>query len=108
MLEEYDRRRLRMLAGLQELGFKIPVAPQGAFYVFTRCGHLNPNDYELAFHILENAQVALTPGRDFGPGGHGFIRLSYANSLENIDEGLLRLRRYIKQFYPQVAEANNF
>ncbi len=108
MLEEYDRRRLRMLAGLKELGFKIPVAPQGAFYMFTRCDHLNPNDYDLAFHILENAHVAITPGRDFGPGGHGYIRLSYANSLENIDEALRRLRDYIKKFYPQVAKQNNF
>lgn len=104
MLEEYDRRRLRMVEGLKELGFAIPVAPEGAFYVFTRCDHLNPNDYDLAFHILENASVAVTPGRDFGPGGHGYIRLSYANSLDNIDEGLKRLRAYLKEFYPETAK----
>jgi aspartate/methionine/tyrosine aminotransferase len=100
MLAEYDRRRRFLIDGLRELGFAIPVAPKGAFYVFTRCRHLNPNDYELAFHILEHARVAVTPGRDFGPGGHGFIRLSYANSLENIAEGLKRLKAYLKEFYP--------
>ena len=103
MLAEYDRRRIRIVQELRDLGFSIPVVPQGAFYVFTRCDHLNPNDYELAFHILENAHVAVTPGRDFGPGGHGFIRLSYASSLENIDEALRRLREYIKKFYPEQA-----
>ncbi|MDR1396697.1 MAG: pyridoxal phosphate-dependent aminotransferase [Desulfarculales bacterium] len=103
MLTEYDRRRLRLVQGLRDLGFSIPVAPQGAFYVFTRCDHLNPNDYDLAFHILEHAHVAVTPGRDFGPGGHGFIRLSYANSLENIEEALKRLKAYLKEFYPSQA-----
>jgi aspartate/methionine/tyrosine aminotransferase len=99
MLAEYDRRRRFLIDGLRALGFSIPVAPQGAFYVFTRCQHLNPNDYELAFHILEHARVAVTPGRDFGPGGQGFIRFSYANSLENIAEALKRLKAYLKEFY---------
>lgn len=106
MLDEYNCRRLRMLQGLKELGFKIPVAPQGAFYMFARCDHLNANDYELAFHILENAQVALTPGRDFGPGGHSYLRLSYASSLKNIDLAFERLREYLIRFYPQVLKAN--
>jgi aspartate/methionine/tyrosine aminotransferase len=101
MRAEYDRRRRFMIDGLRSLGFSIPVEPEGAFYVFTRCSHLNPNDYELAFHILEHAQVAVTPGRDFGPGGHGFLRFSYANSLENIDQGIKRLKAYIREFYPR-------
>jgi aspartate/methionine/tyrosine aminotransferase len=103
MVAEYDRRRRRLLEGLLKLGFQVPVPPQGAFYIITRCGHLNPNDYELAFHILENALLAVTPGRDFGPGGEGFIRFSYANSLDNIERALVRLGEYIRKFYPRSA-----
>ncbi len=47
--------------------------------------------------LLEQAGVALTPGVDFGPGGEGYLRFSYANSLENIAEGMERLGRYLKQ-----------
>jgi aspartate/methionine/tyrosine aminotransferase len=104
MLAEYDRRRRFLLHNLGQLGFKVPVAPQGAFYIITRCQHLNPNDYELAFHMLENALVAVTPGRDFGPGGHGFIRFSYANNLANLERAMGRLGEYIQKFYPRSGE----
>ncbi|MBI4800599.1 MAG: pyridoxal phosphate-dependent aminotransferase [Desulfarculus sp.] len=99
MKARYDARRIRLVRGLRDLGFKIPVTPTGAFYVFTRCDHLDADDYRLAFHILENAGVAVTPGRDFGPGGHGFLRFTYANNLQNIEEGLRRLREYLGRFY---------
>lgn len=99
MVERYDARRQRLVAGLKKLGFKIPVTPTGAFYVFTRCDHLDADDYRLAFHILENAGVAVTPGRDFGPGGHGFLRFSYANNLANIEEALRRLKDYLARFH---------
>ena len=65
------------------------------------------NDYELvksflngnqeAFNILETVKVGVTPGIDFGSGGEGFLRFSYANSLENIKEGLNRIERYFKE-----------
>ena len=71
----YDTRRRRLIDGLRELGFAIPVEPKGAFYVFTSCAHLDPDDYKLAFDILEQTGVAIAPGRDFGPGGHGFLAL---------------------------------
>ena len=52
----------------------------------------------LAFagRLLEEAGVAVTPGVDFGPGGDGYIRISYANSVENIDEGMNRLERFLQ------------
>jgi aspartate/methionine/tyrosine aminotransferase len=100
MVELYNARRLRLVDGLRRLGFKIAVTPTGAFYVLARTDHLDPDDYRLAFHILENAGVGVTPGRDFGEGGKGFLRFSYANSLENIERGLARLEEYMQRFHP--------
>ena len=52
----------------------------------------------LAFDILEKAHVGVTPGIDFGENGEGFIRFSYANSLENIEKGMDRLEKYLKEY----------
>lgn len=95
MRQTYDSRRRALIAGLRDLGFSIPVEPTGAFYVFVNAKHLSPDSYRLAFDILEQARVGVTPGIDFGPGGEGFLRFSYANSLENIQEALRRLAVYL-------------
>ncbi len=95
MRATYDARRRFLLSGLEKLGFHIPVPPTGAFYVFVNARHLSSDSYSLAFDILERAKVGVTPGIDFGPGGEGFLRLSYANSLENIAEALNRLEAYL-------------
>ncbi len=95
MRATYDVRRRFLLEGLTKLGFRIPVPPTGAFYVFVNARHLSMDSYALAFDILEKAKVGVTPGIDFGPGGEGFLRLSYANSLENLKEALNRLEAYL-------------
>ena len=95
MRQTYDVRRRVLVAGLRQLGFSIPVEPTGAFYVFVNAKHLSKDSYRLAFDILEQARVGVTPGVDFGPGGEGFLRFSYANSLENIQEALRRLEVYL-------------
>jgi aspartate/methionine/tyrosine aminotransferase len=91
----YDERRRFMLRRLKELGFGIPVEPTGAFYVFVNAKHISNDSYALAFDILEKAHLGVTPGIDFGAGGEGYLRFSYANSLENIAAGLDRLERYL-------------
>ncbi len=91
----FDERRRFLLAGLRRLGFRIPVEPTGAFYVFVNARHLSSDSYALAFDILEKAGVGVTPGVDFGPGGEGFLRFSYANSRENLAEALRRLEAYL-------------
>lgn len=91
----YDERRRFLLAGLERLGFRIKVPPTGAFYVFVNARHLSSDSYALAFDILEKAKVGVTPGIDFGAGGEGFLRFSYANSLENLAEALRRLEDYL-------------
>ena len=95
MRATYNQRRQFMLQGLRALGFGITVEPTGAFYVFANARHLSTDSLKLAFDILERAHVGVTPGIDFGPHGEGYLRFSYANSLENIAEGLQRLGRYL-------------
>ena len=92
----YDERRRFMIKRLKELGFGITVEPTGAFYVFANAKHLSNDSYRLAFDILEKARVGVAPGIDFGPNGEGYLRFSYANSLENIQEGLNRLEHYLQ------------
>jgi len=98
MKEVYNERRKYMIIRLRELGFRITVEPTGAFYVFVDARHLATNSYKLAFDILEKAHLGVTPGIDFGENGEGYLRFSYANSLENIMEGLNRLENYIRHF----------
>ncbi|MGQ8335384.1 pyridoxal phosphate-dependent aminotransferase [Sunxiuqinia sp. A32] len=92
----YNDRRKYLIARLRQLGFTIRKEPTGAFYIFVNATHLSNNSYELAFDILKKAKVGVTPGIDFGPGGEGFLRFSYANSLENLKEGMDRLENYLK------------
>jgi aspartate/methionine/tyrosine aminotransferase len=91
----YDQRRRFMIKRLKELGFPITAKPTGAFYVFANARSFSGDSYRLAFDILENAHVGVAPGIDFGPNGEGYLRFSYANSLENIAEGLDRIERYL-------------
>lgn len=93
----YNERRKFMLARLKAMGFGITVEPTGAFYVFANARHLSDNSYELAFDILAKAHVGVTPGIDFGRNGEGYLRFSYANSMENIAEGMDRLEAYLKR-----------
>jgi aspartate/methionine/tyrosine aminotransferase len=98
MKATYDKRRRYMIDRIRDLGLGITVEPTGAFYVFANAKHLSNDSYRLAFDILEKAHVGVTPGIDFGEGGEGYLRFSYANSLENIEKGLDRLQRYIDNY----------
>lgn len=92
----YNERRLFMIRRLKEIGFGITIEPTGAFYVFANARHISGDSYKLAFDILEKAHVGVTPGIDFGKNGEGYLRFSYANSMENIGEGLDRIEQYLK------------
>ncbi|MCF6357422.1 MAG: aminotransferase class I/II-fold pyridoxal phosphate-dependent enzyme [Draconibacterium sp.] len=99
MKATYNKRRKYLVERLQQLGFDIKVPPTGAFYVFVNAKHLSADSYKLAFDILEKAHVGVTPGIDFGENGEGFLRFSYANSIENIEEGMNRLEKYINKIH---------
>ena len=93
----YDERRRLVLERLRDMNLNVLVEPTGAFYVFFNVSRYTDDVYSFAFQILEEAGVALTPGVDFGPNGQGFLRLSYANSLDNLKEGLNRLESFLRK-----------
>jgi aspartate/methionine/tyrosine aminotransferase len=96
MRQEFDRRRHVMLTGLRALGFGIAVEPLGAFYVFANAKHLTKDSYQFCMDLFDATGVAVTPGIDFGKGGEGYLRFSYANSLANLQEALRRIKGYLK------------
>ncbi len=89
---EYQKRRDIIVEGLNELSGVSCQKPQGAFYVFPNIKAFNKTSSEIANMMLEEAGVALLPGSAFGTNGEGYLRLSYANSVENIQQALERMR----------------
>ncbi len=96
MRDTYNRRRKYMIERIKGLGLGITVEPTGAFYVFANAKHISDDSYALAFDILEKAHVGVAPGIDFGKHGEGYLRFSYATSMENIEKGMDRLEKYFK------------
>ena len=93
---EFQKRRDFLLPALRELGFKIQVEPQGAFYLYADCSHFTDDSYTFALDLLENAGVAITPGKDFGfnaPEKH--LRFAYTTELARLEEGIARLKAYL-------------
>jgi aspartate/methionine/tyrosine aminotransferase len=95
MKETYNRRRLYMLQRLNDMGLEVKVPPTGAFYIFVNVKHISTDSYALAFDILEKAHIGVTPGVDFGANGEGYLRFSYANSMENLTLGMDRMASYL-------------
>jgi len=94
----YDERRQYLLTRLSAMGIATKVEPTGAFYALANVKKYTHDSYNFAFEILEKAHVAVTPGIDFGQNCEGYIRLSYANSMEHIEEGLDRLERFLAHY----------
>ena len=95
MRETYDKRRIFLIEALGDLGFGVKVKPTGAFYIFANARRFTNDVHRFTLELLEEAGVAVAPGIDFGPGGEGYVRFSYANSLDNIEKGVDRLRAYL-------------
>ncbi len=107
-LAEYERRRAEFKArrdyfipALQELGFEIPVQPDGAFYAWADCSQLCDKlgvqgSWDFALAVMQRAHIAITPGRDFGSFETGnFVRFSTANSMEQLHTAIARLRQLL-------------
>ncbi|MGI8748056.1 MAG: aminotransferase class I/II-fold pyridoxal phosphate-dependent enzyme, partial [Deinococcus sp.] len=99
---EFQRRRDRIVAGLNDLGWPTPT-PDGAFYVLSDTTSLHRDELEATRLILEEAQVAVVPGTDFLAPGR--VRLSYAASLEHIEEVLRRLGALVRNHVRQPASS---
>jgi len=91
MVKEYQRRRDYAVAAINAIDGLSCLCPKGAFYIFINCKELGRPCAELAAYLLDEAKIALVPGDVFGPGGEGYLRMSFANSYENIVEGCKRL-----------------
>lgn len=98
MVQVYNERRGYMIKRLREIGFGITVEPTGAFYVLANAKRFCKGDsMRFVLDCLENAGVAITPGIDFGSNAEGYVRFSYATSLENIKKGMDKLDHYINK-----------
>ena len=84
MVSEFDRRRLFVMEALEQIDGVSCIRPRGAFYAFPSVRELGVPDEKLAYYLLREAGVALVPGSAFGEYGQGHLRLSYANSYQNI------------------------
>jgi aspartate/methionine/tyrosine aminotransferase len=97
-VREFKARRDYLVPALRNLGFDIPVMPQGAFYVYAGCSRLTKHSYALARDLLEKAGVAITPGVDFGanaPERH--VRFAYTQSIEKLKEGVARIAKFLQK-----------
>ncbi len=92
MVTEYQRRRDVIVEGLNQIAGFICQKPQGAFYAFPNIKGTEMKSTELANLLLEKAGVALLPGSSFGEYGEGYLRLSYANSIKNIRQGIQQIK----------------
>jgi len=97
MIKEYDKRRKFIMKRLEEIERFYCVKPKGAFYAFPNIEDFGMKSLEFAEWLLKNAKVAVVPGTEFGKYGEGFIRLSYATSLDKIKIAMDRIERSIKK-----------
>ena len=92
MMARFKEKRDRIIEGLNTIpGFSCQ-APKGAFYAFPNIKETGMTSQECADHLLYNAGVAVLPGTAFGPYGEGYLRFSYATTLENIAEAIVRIK----------------
>ena len=93
---ELQARRDLLLSGLLDLGFKVPLAPEGAFYIYADASELTCDSFSWCWRLLEEAGVVASPGADFGHNNaERFVRFAYTTSQERIREALQRIARFI-------------
>ncbi|MCO6533220.1 aminotransferase class I/II-fold pyridoxal phosphate-dependent enzyme [Lactobacillus sp.] len=97
MKREFQKRRDVLYQGLTDIGFEC-AKPQGAFYIFAKIpAGLEQDDSKFIYDLVDKAHVAVTAGSSFALGGQGYIRFSYAVSMEQINEGLRRIKKYVEE-----------
>ena len=97
MVEEYKRRRDEIVSGLNSIsGFKCKM-PGGAFYAFPNIKEFGMSSMEMMDYLLKRAHVATLYGSSFGAYGEGYLRFSYATSLDNIKRGIERIKGAVEE-----------
>jgi aspartate/methionine/tyrosine aminotransferase len=93
---EFRRRRDFLVPALRRLGFEVPVVPDGAFYIYADISRFSADSWAFAFEVLHATGVCIVPGRDFGSAEpRRYVRLSYANAYERLEEALARLEVFL-------------
>ncbi|BAP84669.1 aspartate aminotransferase [Paucilactobacillus hokkaidonensis JCM 18461] len=93
----YQKRRDLLLAGLQKAGFTC-ANPNGAFYLFAKIpAGLTNDSWKFCYDLAKEAKVAVIPGASFGPGGEGYVRISYAASTEDLTKAIKRIQAYVSE-----------
>lgn len=97
MKEEFQKRRDTLYDGLTKIGFEC-AKPQGAFYIFAKIPDgFEQDDNKFIYELVDKAHVAVSAGSSFSEGGEGYIRFSYAVSMDQIEKGLQRLEKFVKE-----------
>ena len=95
MKREYNRRRQYIVGELNRLGLDCAM-PQGAFYAFASVKKTGLSSIDFAKKLLEQEKVAVVPGTAFGTGYEGYIRISYASSMDNLKEAIARIGKFLR------------
>lgn len=103
MRQAYDKRRRIIVDGFRAAGLPT-FEPEGAFYCFPDIRSTGLSSEEFAQRLLEEEHVAVVPGDAFGPSGAGYVRCSYANSVENIQEAVERIGRFCRTYQNLTSE----
>lgn len=94
--QQFQQRRDFLSKAIAELGFKLMASPEGAFYLYANCQDLTDDSFSFCESLLEQAGVALTPGRDFGNNqSHQYVRFAYTTAMEQLETGVERLRGFL-------------
>ncbi len=96
MHTQFKKRRDYLLKRINDLPGFSARKPHGAFYIFPKFDYKMTSE-EMAMYLLEEAHVAMTPGSAFGPASEGRLRLSYANSMDNLEQGMDRIEAALKK-----------
>ncbi|OYT86868.1 MAG: aminotransferase [Burkholderiales bacterium PBB6] len=112
-LAEYERRRAAfrerrdvVVPALNAMGLTVPVMPDGAFYAWADCSAFSDDSWQFCLDVMNEAHVALTPGKDFGPAAASrYVRLSFANSLPQLEEAMNRLALFLRRRESQASRA---
>ncbi len=96
MNAEYRARRDAIVAGINAISGLSSLTPEGAFYLFVNIRKTGLSSEEFALRLLEEGHVALSPGSAFGPSGEGYVRISYASSIDNLEKGVARIARFVR------------
>ncbi len=95
--QEFKKRRDFLYPALLEIGFKVPVMPEGAFYIYADCSNFSTDSYNFCHQLLHEAGVAITPGKDFGSHkAESHVRLAYTRDMETTIAGVARLKKYLQ------------